>query len=799
MTDPLAPAPAAPGRGSTGFGQDGIEAGSTARSSGVGDLAVAVVVGLSALAGAFAPGTPTGLDGVDAAYLAIGAGTVTWAGSRARPWALLVAGVVALVTAEGANLLLGATGALGAAGAWLVERSDPHSAAPRLVRTAAAACSVQALLRQPAYGDHGTNLIVGLVAVLPVLVSGYRGHGASGRRAIRWTIGITSLLAVVAVGLLAVAVAQSAGRVERGADHAEQALEAVRRGDSELARSLLEDASVELDAADARVGSAWTSPARLVPIVGQHTEALRVATAQGAAVADAGGEVARVGDYQSLKYESGRIDLDQIRALEAPLGEAVSVLERARTELRGVDTDWVAAPLSDRLDTLTTDIDDAAGDADLAADAVAVLPGLLGGDGERTYFVAFVTPAEQRGGGGFMGNFGELRALDGGMELVRTGPYADLDPPPAPRTLDGPEDFIARYGRFDPADHLQDATFSPHFPYTADVLGQLYPQSAGGVDIDGVISIDPHGLAALLELTGPIDVPGFGRVDATNAVQLLLTDQYLRFADQDLRKDLLQDATRLTFERLTQGDLPDPDRLTEVLGPMVRQRRIMISSTRPDERIGADGSLPVHEGADLLMVANQNYGNNKIDAFLERTVDYRATVDAGSGEVDGTVTIGLTNHAPASGLPAYVIGNLRDRPEGTNLMQLSIYSPLDLRDAALDGEPLALAPGREAGLNVYTGTVEIPATSTRVVEIRLRGGVDLSDGRYRLTVVPQSTVQPDQTSVDLTFPGSGPGDDGAEVGTPSGARATASGDVTHVRASSQPTVEPREIVVPVSR
>ena len=42
----------------------------------------------------------------------------------------------------------------------------------------------------------------------------------------------------------------------------------------------------------------------------------------------------------------------------------------------------------------------------------------------------------------------------------------------------------------------QQVNVSPNFPVTAQVIQQLYPQS-GGDDVDGVIAIDPFGLASI--------------------------------------------------------------------------------------------------------------------------------------------------------------------------------------------------------------------------------------------------------------------------------------------------------------
>ncbi len=84
---------------------------------------------------------------------------------------------------------------------------------------------------------------------------------------------------------------------------------------------------------------------------------------------------------------------------------------------------WLIAPLQDRLADLDDDIDDAKPKLDNVVTAVQVAPAMLGADGERRYFIAFTTPAETRGLGGFMGNWAELTANDGRLAIADFGTH----------------------------------------------------------------------------------------------------------------------------------------------------------------------------------------------------------------------------------------------------------------------------------------------------------------------------------------------------------------------------------------
>ena len=394
-------------------------------------------------------------------------------------------------------------------------------------------------------------------------------------------------------------------------------------------------------------------------------------------------------------------------------------------------------------------------------------PGLFGGHGLRRYFLAFVTPAEQRALGGFMGNFGVLTANDGDLNLARSDEIAALERPL--RAMDAtvtappaPADFVARYGRFAPGIEPGDITMSPDLPSVARVIAQVYAES-GGQELDGVILVDPIALQALLTFTGPITVEGYPTpLTVDNAADVLLREQYLTFDDRDVRKDFLEEASRRTFEALTAGDLPGPRRVTEVLGPMVDQGRLLAHSFHPEEQaffeqIGLDGTFPRRDGGDVVAVTTTNSAHNKGDSFLTRQVGYEATVDPDTGAVEATATVTLVNEAPAGGLPDVIIGvneaggtpNLPDLPPGTT----ACSSPCTPRIRCPRRRSTA-SPGvefeQEFGLNVYAQYVAVPPGGTVTVTFELDGGVDLPDG-YRLAVAGQPTINPDEVTVDVAL------------------------------------------------
>jgi hypothetical protein len=507
----------------------------------------------------------------------------------------------------------------------------------------------------------------------------------------------------------------------------------------------------------------------VLPLIGHNARAIQAMASAAADVSRQGEDAAAEADVDELTISGGRLDLDRVRSLEQPLVDVAAALERAATRMEAIETPWLAAPVAERVDRVESEVADAQPDARLAADAVRVVPAIFGGEGESRWLVAFTTPVEARGRSGFVGNYAELTAVDGNVEMPRFGRIDELEnggTPGPERTLSGPADYVARWSRYSPTTIWRNTTMSPDFPSVGQVMTELYPQS-GGRPVDGVIAVDPTALAALLEFTGPVAVPGVPEpVTGENAAEFMLFEQYVELPDTGERIDALEILARTTFERLTSGDLPNPRTVADTLGPAVRDGHIQLYSAHGDQQdlfteIDADGALPPIDG-DFLAVVNSNATGNKVDRFLSRDIDYRATWDPASGQVAATVAVTLVNDAPRAGLPDHIIGNSlgddgAELPRGTNRTHLSIYSPFALDGADVDGKRVDLAPEVERDRYAYSLFLDVPPEGgMTTVTLSLRGSVPVDAGGYRLDVAGQPLVTPDRLSVTVESAGGEP-------------------------------------------
>jgi hypothetical protein len=724
-----------------------------------GAICLAAVIG-----GALITVAPTGNRVADRVLAASFVALMAAAGSRADRWTWFIAAGAALALAGGVVAVAAGVTALLLA----LASTGPTRPAPA-VGAAIGGLSAVALLHGESFWFQGASALLVAAASSPLLLSGYRHATRTTQRRVRRSIVFVVAAVVAVVAMYAVLLAQSRNAAERGLQRLESALDAARDGDDVLAEQRFAEAARSFSTVQRTLGGWWAEPAEVLPVVGHNARAIQAMATTATDLSRQGRRAAADADIDQLTVEGGRLDLERVRALEEPLIDVATTLDGAAARMEAVDTPWLARPVAERVDRVRGEVADAQPDARIAADAVRAVPAIFGGEGETHWLVVFVTPVEARGRSGFPGNFAELVAVDGDVEMTRFGRIRELESGGTPgpeRTLTGPADYLARWGRYMPTSTWRNITMSPDFPSIGHVITELYPQSGGG-QTDGVIALDPTALAALLDFTGPVTVPGVPEpLTSANAAEFLLVDQYVDLPQTGERIDVLETMARTTFDRLTSGSLPGPRRVADTMGPVVRDGHIQLYSADSAQEhlfteLGADGALPPIDG-DFLAVMNNNGTGNKVDRFLSRDIDYHAAWDPSSGAVIATVKVTLVNDAPRSGLPDYIIGNSlgaagADLPKGTNRTQLSVYSPLMLEGADVDGRSVEITPEVERDRYAYSLFVDVPPEGgMRTVTLKMRGRIAMHDGDYRLHVAGQPLVTPDRLRVRVESAAGGP-------------------------------------------
>lgn len=382
----------------------------------------------------------------------------------------------------------------------------------------------------------------------------------------------------------------------------------------------------------------------------------------------------------------------------------------------------------------------------LAADAARVLPPMVGRDGPRRYFLALQTSAEARGTGGLVGAYGILAADRGKASVERLEPNHALRTAARPAVDLGPE-FRRRYGEVGAASELAESNLSPHFPYAARIWTSLW-QGQTGQRLDGAVATDPSGLAELLKVTGPVRVPG-GSISAANAVDLTERVAYARYHDPVVRKRFLIQVATAVADALIKTRRP-PMELARALARMASTGRLKLWSARPAEqallaRSPLGGVLPDLLGPYAQLVIN-NAGGNKLDHYLQRSVDYVLGPCSGDRR-DTVVRVRLTNAAPAAGLPAYVTqrSDTPRRPHvlGSNRIWVSLYAARGARltGALRDGGLARIGTDVERSHPVFDASPELLPGQSTLLEFHLSEPVDKA-----APVVPEQPLTRPQTT-----------------------------------------------------
>lgn len=717
---------------------------------------------LGGLVGLTLAAAPTGNEIVDRALCALLVAFVVWAGSTARTWLLIAVsgsiGVLAIRTPV--------VGVAALAAAVLVAVTDLWAGRRRWVKALASGITAVAALHLPEIVGFGGSAIAAAAALGAISLNGVHMKRRSTRRRVSWIAAGIFAGAVAGAAGVAVTLVQARDAVEQGEDEIRAAVAAANEGDISTARTVIAAAEASLSDAERALARPWGRVGAVIPVLAQHRSlALDITTAAHDAATAAAAAIDEV-DLDQLRLSDGQVDLQVAQRLGPPFAALSAAVDEFSVSLDAQTSPWLFEPVRDRIDEVAVELDTEGDRLANLAEATRTLPELLGDGDDRRYFVAFITPSEARALGGHMANYAELTFEDGRLSLSEFGRAADLIEANADRStrlLSGPDAYLDRYGPFGAGGDgvasgtlwWLSVTISPDFPSVAQVMSELYEQGTGR-DVDGVIAVDPSGLAALLRVVGPVDVPALGRsLDADNVVDFLQHEQYTLFTDgqNEERTDLLGDIAHTTFDRLVGGSDLDPVALVRALAPAATGGHVLLWSPDRDEQrlfeaIGAAGSFARQGSRDGLAVTNLNGGANKLDAFLRRTIRYDAIVDEATGALTGTVEVTLHNDAPAEGLPAYVIGNSVGDPTGSNRTYLTLYTPGPVSAATVDGVEVVPTVGEELGWQFAELNLVLPAGSTTVVRYELTGSVDPTE-LYELLVRAQPMATPDELSVSV--------------------------------------------------
>jgi len=496
------------------------------------------------------------------------------------------------------------------------------------------------------------------------------------------------------------------------AKHLEQAL---RDEDLGTARTALTDLQQEADAARSRTdGPAWWFLERL-PVLGDDADAIATLSAAIDTVATDGlpglvDSAAGVIDGSALTPHEGRFDLNTVTALRQPVEVATEALAQARDELAGVDQGELLEPVRDPFAQAESQLADAADALRSARRAIAVLPSMLGNDGERTYLLIFQNNSEIRATGGLPGAVSVVTTDHGTVHLTQQRGGNTLGHTTAPvlplsrfeRTYYGPQ--LGTY--------FLDANLTPDFPRAADLWRAWWLRDTGQ-RIDGIIAIDPVALSYLLEAAGPLSIRG-DTLTADNAVAALLHETYLRFRDPADQDAYFAEVASKVFDLVMRGSGSTRAEL-EALSRAASEGRLLVHSFTPAEQAQISGTPLAGElwtagDGPRIDVALNDATAAKMQYFLRYDLDVESTCVDGRQHYAATMTLESDTPPKVGQLPGYVTGaGYGGTTIGYQTVLIDIFGPAQgqVGTVAQDGHSLALFGSVERGRRVVQVPVEL--------------------------------------------------------------------------------------------
>lgn len=409
--------------------------------------------------------------------------------------------------------------------------------------------------------------------------------------------------------------------------------------------------------------------------------------------------------------------------------------------------------LASRLDQAAASVREFAGLADL-------LSNLAGKDHRHTYLLVFQNQTEIRPTGGFMGSVAEITMDRGAIKTLRVPPGGTYDLKgqllahvisPAPLRL------INAHWQF------QDANWSPDFPTAASKIRWFWSKS-GQPTLDGIIAVNASFMEKVLDVTGPIDMPAYGKViDRSN---FLLETQKAVEVEYDKQantpKKFIGDLALALKERASRFTQEDWMKVAMLVSESLSAKDVQIALFDPDEeavaeRYGWSGRMKPTTG-DSLAVVEANIAGQKTDAVIAETVEHVADIRADGSIVDRVVL--TRTHAGTKGEMFRGVRNVTYVriyvPLGSELLDASGFNPPnpalfktpdddyvpDADVALVESKTRTLPNGVDVSVEgdrtVFGGWLQLDPGKTQNVTLRYRLPFTAADLRSRLDASPES-------------------------------------------------------------
>ncbi len=385
------------------------------------------------------------------------------------------------------------------------------------------------------------------------------------------------------------------------------------------------------------------------------------------------------------------------------------------------------------------------------------LPTIAGSQGEkRKYLVLFQNNNELRPTGGFLTAYSIVTIENGKINPEKSDDIYALDQRFNKR-IEIPES-LGRYLTSEKYWNLRDMNISPDFKESMDTFYEHYQTVSGEPDdIDGIITVDTQVLTRLLEILGPVEIPGYGtfsaqedsRCDCPQVVYALseIITRPTPYLRED-RKGILGPMMKAILQKTYEAPKQHWPQLFGLIWETVQGRNLQMYFVDDQMQLAAENAnaagrlKPTQEG-DFLAIVDANLGGAKSNLFTEYEVKQQI-----EGPENGYITNNLeityknTRKADNCNLEAGLLCLNAPAPTWNR-----VYLPMGSEVLTSQGYNQEPNFYDELGFKVIDGFFRLDPLG--VAKIRISYKVPYSADNYQLKVWKQGGVKPFEMLIDV--------------------------------------------------
>lgn len=354
-------------------------------------------------------------------------------------------------------------------------------------------------------------------------------------------------------------------------------------------------------------------------------------------------------------------------------------------------------------------------------------------DTEKTFLLLFQNNLELRPGGGYIGSFGIITFKNGEITKLQTHDVSNYDGR-IPDTVEPPypmKELLAIKSW-----KLRDSNYSPDFITNAKKAEEFYYMGQGEEKFDGIIGVNASVLTSFLQVTGPVEIPGYpGTYDSENAIIQLEgqveKDFYAQGIERGDRKAVMKPLADEIVKRCFALDKMGKLKLAGVVMEDLENKDIQLYFKNPEleksaQRASWDGTVDQAWQKDYLMMVDANLGAYKSDYYIKRSFDYQLDLSQETPKVTLKVTY---NHTAKQ----------KDFMTRDYISYLRVYVPDGswLESSEGTGE---MHFGQEAGKKYFGSIITVPLGQSRTITFSYNLPKGTIKAPYTLKLQKQSGV-----------------------------------------------------------